>query len=45
VRNERQPFSLPSDQSIERMKVMVEKAWRQLVEMITTLQKDVLKKS
>jgi len=39
------PFSLPSDPNIERMKVMVEKAWRRLVDMITALQKDVLKKS
>lgn len=36
---------LPSDPSIEGMKVMVEKAWRRLVELITALQKDVLKKS
>jgi hypothetical protein len=38
-------FSLPNDANIERMKVMVEKAWRRLVDMITALQKDVLKKS
>jgi hypothetical protein len=43
--NERAPFSLPHDPNIERMKVMVEKMWRQLVDMITALQKDVLKKS
>jgi hypothetical protein len=43
--NERAPFSLPHDPNIERMKVMVEKMWRQLVDMITSLQKDVLKKS
>lgn len=42
--NERS-FSLPSEPNIERMKVMVEKAWRRLVDMITTLQKEVLKKS
>jgi hypothetical protein len=42
--NER-PFSLPSDPNIDRMKVMVEKAWRRLVDMISALQKDVLKKS
>jgi hypothetical protein len=42
--NER-TFSLPSDPNIDRMKVIVEKAWRRLVDMITTLQKDVLKKS
>jgi hypothetical protein len=40
-------FSLPStnDPNIERMKVMVEKAWRRLVDMISTLQKEVLKKT
>lgn len=38
-------FSLPSDPNIDRMKIMVEKAWRRLVDMISTLQKDVLKKS
>ncbi len=44
VQNER-PFSLPSDPNIERMKVMVENAWRRLVDMISALQRDVLKKS
>lgn len=43
-RNERS-VTLPADHNIERVKVMVEKAWRQLVDMITTLQKDVMKKS
>lgn len=38
-------FSLPSDPNIDRMKVMVEKAWRRLVDLISALQKDVLKKS
>ena len=42
--NER-PSSLPSDPNIERMKVMVENAWRRLVDMISALQKEVLKKS
>jgi hypothetical protein len=44
ARNE-QTFGLPSDANIDRMKVMVEKAWRRLVDMISALQKDVLKKS
>jgi hypothetical protein len=44
VHNER-TFSLPSDPNIDRMKLMVEKAWRRLVDMISALQKDVLKKS
>jgi hypothetical protein len=39
------PFSLPADPTIDRMKVFVEKVWRRLVDMISTLQKDVLKKS
>jgi hypothetical protein len=33
------------DPNIDRMKVMVEKAWRRLVDMISALQKDVLNKS
>lgn len=44
ARNER-PFSLPSDPNIDRMKVMVEKAWQRLVDMISALQKDLMKKS
>lgn len=44
ARGER-PFSLPADPNIDRMKVFVEKIWRRLVDMISTLQKDVLKKS
>jgi len=39
------PSSLPSDPNIERMKVIVENAWRRLVDMISALQKDVLKRS
>jgi hypothetical protein len=35
----------PADPNLERMKVLVEEAWRRLVDMITTFQKDVLKKS
>jgi hypothetical protein len=44
ARNDR-PFGLPSDADLDRMKVMVETAWRRLVDMISALQKDVLKKS
>ena len=44
VRNDR-PFAPPNDPTIERVKGLVEKAWRQLVDMITALQKDVLKKT
>ncbi len=42
ARNERS-FSLPSDPNIDRAKAAVEKVWRQLVDMITMLQKDVFK--
>jgi hypothetical protein len=45
VAQKERPFGLPSEQNIDRMKAMVEKAWRRLVEIITTLQKDVMKKS
>jgi hypothetical protein len=38
-------FSLPNDPNIERMKVKIEEAWRRLVDMISALQKDLLKKS
>jgi hypothetical protein len=44
ARNER-TFSLPSDAHLDRMKMMLEQAWRRLVDMISALQKDVLKKS
>ena len=44
AQNER-PSSQPSDPNIDRMKVMVENAWRRLVDMISALQKEVLKKS
>lgn len=44
ARNER-PFSLPSDPNIDRMREMVEKAWRRLVDMISAMQRDVQKKS
>jgi hypothetical protein len=45
VAQKERPFGLPSEQNIDRMKAIVEKAWRRLVEIITTLQKDVMKKS
>jgi hypothetical protein len=38
-------FTLPTDPNLDRMKVFVEKVWRRLVDLIVTLQKDVLKKS
>jgi len=44
AQNER-PFGLPKDPDLERAKVFVEKVWRRLVDMISTLQKEVLKKS
>ena len=45
VAHKERPFGLPNDPSLERMKVAVEKAWRRLMEMISALQKDLLKKS
>lgn len=45
VQQNERTLAPPSDPNIDRMKVIVEKAWRRLVEFISTLQKDVLKKS
>jgi hypothetical protein len=45
AQNDRPSFTMPSDEQIDRMKGMVGKAWRRLVDLISTLQKDVLKKS
>jgi hypothetical protein len=36
---------LPQDADINKMMALVEKVWRRMVEMITNLQKDTLKKS
>jgi len=44
AQNER-PFALPGEPNLDRMKVFVEKVWRRLVDLIVSLQKDVLKKS
>jgi hypothetical protein len=38
-------LKLPSAAEMERMRVMVEKVWRRLVEMIVNLQKDMLQKT
>lgn len=38
-------LKLPSAAEIERMRVMVEKVWRRLVEMIVNLQKDMMQKT
>jgi hypothetical protein len=38
-------LKMPSDAQLERMRSIVESAWRRLVEMIANLQRDVLKKS
>jgi hypothetical protein len=38
-------FKMPSDAQVERMRSIIESAWRRLVEMISNLQRDVLKKS
>src|SRR6185503_14736928 len=38
-------LQLPGDAEINKVVVFIEKVWKRLVEMITTLQKDVLRKS
>jgi hypothetical protein len=38
-------LKLPSAAEIERMRVMVEKVWRRLVDMIVNLQKDMMQKT
>ena len=38
-------FALPRDPDLDRIKIFVEKVWRRLVDLIVSLQKDVLKKS
>jgi hypothetical protein len=38
-------LKLPSDADIERMRVLIGKVWRRLVEMIVNLQKDMLQKT
>lgn len=38
-------LKLPSAAEMERMRVMVEKVWRRLVEMIVNLQKDMMQKT
>jgi hypothetical protein len=38
-------LSLPSDADLDKVVTFIEKVWRRLVEMIVTLQKDVMKKS
>jgi hypothetical protein len=38
-------LELPNDADLNRVMTLVEKVWRRLVEMIITLQKDMLKKT
>jgi len=40
-----QSVPMPSHADVERVKVMVQKVWRQLVDMIMTWQKEVMKKT
>jgi hypothetical protein len=40
-----EPRLQPSDPELNKVMVFVEKVWRRMVEMIASLQKDVLKKS
>ena len=45
AKNEEPRLSLPNDADLNKVVNFIEKVWRRLVEMIVTLQKDVLKKS
>jgi hypothetical protein len=45
TKNNDRDLALPSQADVERVKALVGKVWRQLVEMIMNLQKDVLKKT
>jgi hypothetical protein len=36
---------LPNDADLDRVMNFIEKVWRRLVEMVTTLHKDMLKKT
>lgn len=45
AKNEEPRLQLPSDADLNKMMAFVEKVWRRMVEMITTLQRDMSKKS
>jgi hypothetical protein len=45
AKNEEPRLSLPNDADLDKVVNFIEKVWRRLVEMIVTLQKDVMKKS
>jgi hypothetical protein len=45
VKNDEPVLQLPGDAEINKVVVFIEKVWKRLVEMIATLQKDVLRKS
>ena len=45
AKNDKPRLSLPNDADLDKVVNFIEKVWRRLVEMIVTLQKDVMKKS
>ena len=45
VKNEEPVLQLPGDAEINKVVVFIEKVWKRLVEMVSTLQKDVLRRS
>jgi hypothetical protein len=45
VKNDEPVLQLPGDAEINKVVVFIEKVWKRLVEMVATLQKDVLRKS
>ncbi len=45
VKNEEPRLQLPTEADINKVVVFIEKVWRRMVEMIVSLQKDVLKRS
>jgi hypothetical protein len=45
VKNDESVLQLPGDAEINKVVVFIEKVWKRLVEMVATLQKDVLRRS
>jgi hypothetical protein len=45
VKNDEPVLQLPGDAEISKVVVFIEKVWKRLVEMVATLQKDVLRRS
>jgi hypothetical protein len=45
VKNDEPVLQLPGDAEINKVVIFIEKVWKRLVEMVATLQKDVLRRS